>query len=187
MGPSGAGKTTLMDMLAQRKVIGNLSGQVLLGGRPVSSSFTRNTAYVPQEDNFIPCMTAWETVMFYADMCMPDSWSRSQREARCQEVLHMMGLERTKNTLVRACCATWIMLLARSDCGHKCNGSHLLLTSGCNNVTVKLQSRSIFACRKGCTSAYYWWICVLRHVICCCVPGWWSSAWWSHVERHVWW
>ena len=48
LGPSGAGKSTLMDILAQRKSVGNLSGFLLVNGRPATSSFIRKTAYVPQ-------------------------------------------------------------------------------------------------------------------------------------------
>eukprot|EP00877_Chromochloris_zofingiensis_P009782 jgi/Chrzof1/5057/Cz15g10060.t1 len=100
MGPSGAGKTTLMDMLAQRKVIGNLSGQVLLGGMPVGKSYTRHTAYVPQQDNFIPSMTCWENLKFYAAMMMPDEWNKHERKQRCHDVLGMVGLSHVKATLV---------------------------------------------------------------------------------------
>jgi hypothetical protein len=37
-----------MDILAQRKSMGNLSGFLLVNGRPATSSFIRKTAYVPQ-------------------------------------------------------------------------------------------------------------------------------------------
>jgi hypothetical protein len=37
-----------MDILAQRKSTGNLSGFLLANGRPTTSSFIRKTAYVPQ-------------------------------------------------------------------------------------------------------------------------------------------
>lgn len=37
-----------MDILAQRKSMGNLSGYLLVNGRPATSSFIRKTAYVPQ-------------------------------------------------------------------------------------------------------------------------------------------
>jgi ABC-type multidrug transport system fused ATPase/permease subunit len=45
MGASGAGKTTCLDVLAQRKNIGVISGDILLGGRPLGSDFARGTAY----------------------------------------------------------------------------------------------------------------------------------------------
>ena len=45
MGASGAGKTTALDVLAQRKNIGVITGDLLVDGRPLDPSFARNTAY----------------------------------------------------------------------------------------------------------------------------------------------
>ncbi len=45
MGASGAGKTTCLDVLAQRKNIGVIAGDVLVDGRPLTSDFARGTAY----------------------------------------------------------------------------------------------------------------------------------------------
>lgn len=45
MGASGAGKTTCLDVLAQRKNIGVITGEILLEGQTLSSSFARETAY----------------------------------------------------------------------------------------------------------------------------------------------
>ena len=40
-----SGKTTCLDVLAQRKNIGVVTGDVLVDGRPLSSDFARGTAY----------------------------------------------------------------------------------------------------------------------------------------------
>ena len=45
MGSSGAGKTTCLDVLAQRKNIGVISGSMLVDGRPIGGDFARGTAY----------------------------------------------------------------------------------------------------------------------------------------------
>ena len=50
MGASGAGKTTCLDVLAQRKNIGVITGDILVDGRPLSSDFARGTAYAEQMD-----------------------------------------------------------------------------------------------------------------------------------------
>lgn len=50
MGSSGAGKTTLMDVLAQRKTDGELSGDVLVDGQPLTASFQRSAGYCEQLD-----------------------------------------------------------------------------------------------------------------------------------------
>ena len=68
LGPSGAGKSTFMDILALRKSVGNLSGRLLVNGQRANKKFIKKTAYVPQEDNFVPTMTTWEVMSFYADV-----------------------------------------------------------------------------------------------------------------------
>ena len=45
MGASGAGKTTALDVLAQRKNIGVITGDLLVDGKPLGPSFARTTAY----------------------------------------------------------------------------------------------------------------------------------------------
>jgi ABC-type multidrug transport system ATPase subunit len=46
---SGAGKTTLMDVLAGRKTTGSITGEILVNGRPkVQQTFSRVTGYVEQ-------------------------------------------------------------------------------------------------------------------------------------------
>jgi len=100
LGPSGAGKSTLMDILAQRKSVGTLTGQLLVGGRPVARGFIRKTAYVPQDDNFVPTMTTMETMRFYAAIILPDSMGRAGRQQRVEEVLSAVGLGTHHKTLV---------------------------------------------------------------------------------------
>ena len=39
------GKTTCLDVLAQRKNIGVITGDVLVDGRPIGADFARGTAY----------------------------------------------------------------------------------------------------------------------------------------------
>jgi ABC-type multidrug transport system ATPase subunit len=68
LGPSGAGKSTFMDILALRKSVGTLSGRLLVNGARATKRFIKQTAYVPQEDNFVPTMTAWEVMNFYAEV-----------------------------------------------------------------------------------------------------------------------
>jgi len=45
MGASGAGKTTALDVLAQRKNVGVITGDLFVDGKPLDPSFARGTAY----------------------------------------------------------------------------------------------------------------------------------------------
>lgn len=59
MGPSGAGKTTLIECISGRRRVG-VSGDIFVRG---GDKRTR-LAYNAQDDSLMPCLTVWETLMF---------------------------------------------------------------------------------------------------------------------------
>lgn len=75
MGSSGAGKTTLMDVLAQRKSEGEIKGEVLMNGKPLSIAFQRTTGYCEQVDVHLPQATVREALEFSALLRQPRSLS----------------------------------------------------------------------------------------------------------------
>ena len=89
-----------MDILALRKSVGNLSGRILVNGARASKRFIKKTAYVPQEDNFVPTMTTWEVMAFYADIILPSRWTAQRRRERIREVLAEVGLAHAHRTIV---------------------------------------------------------------------------------------
>jgi len=67
MGSSGAGKTTLMDVIAMRKTSGTITGKIELNGFDQErTSFLRSSGYVEQFDVQQPELTIRETVVFSA-------------------------------------------------------------------------------------------------------------------------
>lgn len=67
VGVSGAGKTTLMDVLAGRKTGGVIEGSVYISGYPKrQDSFARISGYCEQTDVHSPCLTVWESLLFSA-------------------------------------------------------------------------------------------------------------------------
>ena len=65
MGSSGAGKTTLMDVIAMRKTSGDTTGKIELNGHEQERvSFLRSSGYVEQFDVQSPELTVRETVAF---------------------------------------------------------------------------------------------------------------------------
>ena len=65
MGSSGAGKTTLMDVIAMRKTSGEITGKIELNGHEQEkTSFLRSSGYVEQFDVQSPELTVRETVEF---------------------------------------------------------------------------------------------------------------------------
>lgn len=67
MGVSGAGKTTLMDVLAGRKTSGTIEGEIRIGGYPkVQETFARISGYCEQTDIHSQQITIEESVIFSA-------------------------------------------------------------------------------------------------------------------------
>ncbi|KAK9834196.1 hypothetical protein WJX81_007595 [Elliptochloris bilobata] len=99
IGPSGAGKSTLLDILSQRKG-GRVCGQVLMNGLPLGKAFQRHCAYVPQEDTFVPTLSAWETLKVHARLRSQRGTPAAEVHARTLRALAVMGLWRVRNTQV---------------------------------------------------------------------------------------
>lgn len=59
MGPSGAGKTTLIECISGRRKIG-VSGEIVVSG----GNKRTKLAYNAQDDSLMPCLTVFETLLF---------------------------------------------------------------------------------------------------------------------------
>jgi len=81
VGVSGAGKTTLMDVLAGRKTGGTIEGDVYISGFPKrQETFARISGYCEQNDVHSPCLTVVESLLFSACLRLPaDIDSETQR------------------------------------------------------------------------------------------------------------
>lgn len=92
MGVSGAGKTTLLDTLAQRVSTGVITGDMLVNGKPLPSSFQRSTGYVQQQDLHLETTTVREALRFSAMLRQPKSVSKAEKYAFVEEVIDMLGM-----------------------------------------------------------------------------------------------
>lgn len=67
MGVSGAGKTTLMDVLAGRKTSGYIEGRITVSGYPKKQeTFARIAGYCEQTDIHSPHVTVYESLQYSA-------------------------------------------------------------------------------------------------------------------------
>lgn len=67
MGVSGAGKTTLMDVLAGRKTGGYIEGSIKISGYPKKQeTFARISGYCEQNDIHSPHVTVYESLLYSA-------------------------------------------------------------------------------------------------------------------------
>ncbi|KAL0354748.1 UNVERIFIED_CONTAM: Pleiotropic drug resistance protein 1 [Sesamum radiatum] len=84
MGVSGAGKTTLMDVLAGRKTGGYIEGSITISGYPKKQeTFARISGYCEQNDIHSPYVTVYESLLFSAWLRLSpdvDSETRKVRE-----------------------------------------------------------------------------------------------------------
>lgn len=72
VGVSGAGKTTLMDVLAGRKTGGVIEGNINISGYPkIQETFARISGYCEQNDIHSPCLTVLESLLFSAWLRLP--------------------------------------------------------------------------------------------------------------------
>ncbi len=103
MGPSDAGKTTILDIIASRKSSGVISGQVLYNGQEraqLGASFTRILGYVPQDAHCIETLTVRETLMFTAELRLPSSFTQVQRSDICDDIEAQLGLQKVSGSRV---------------------------------------------------------------------------------------
>ncbi|KAJ5521119.1 CDR ABC transporter [Penicillium fimorum] len=100
MGVTGAGKTSLLDLLADRVTIGVVSGDMLIDGRLRDDSFQRKTGYVQQQDLHMETSTVREALVFSALLRQPASSPRREKIAYVEEVIHMLGMEEYADAVV---------------------------------------------------------------------------------------
>ncbi|RUS29334.1 putative ABC transporter, partial [Jimgerdemannia flammicorona] len=101
MGASGAGKTSLLDILARRMKKGEVKGDVLVNGRVVGDEeFKRVVGYVDQEDTMIPTLTVYETILYSALLRLPKSMSLEAKKYRVMETMHELGILAIKDSRI---------------------------------------------------------------------------------------
>ena len=100
MGVTGAGKTSLLDVLANRVTIGIVSGEMLIDGRLCDDSFQRKTGYVQQQDLHLETSTVREALVFSALLRQPATIPRQEKIAYVEEIIHMLGIEEYADAVV---------------------------------------------------------------------------------------
>ncbi|KAH9670320.1 ABC transporter G family member 37 [Citrus sinensis] len=101
MGVSGAGKTTLMDVLAGRKTSGYVEGEIKISGYPkVQETFARVSGYCEQTDIHSPNITVEESVIFSAWLRLAPEINSKTKAEFVNEVLETIELDAIKDSLV---------------------------------------------------------------------------------------
>ncbi|KXN92002.1 ATP-binding cassette sub-family G member 2 [Leucoagaricus sp. SymC.cos] len=99
LGPSGAGKTTLVEILAGKSKSGVISGQVLTpAGNDIQG--TPRIGFVPQQDILPPMLTVFEALLFAARLKLPESVPDTEKRERVDALLQKLGIEGIRNTRI---------------------------------------------------------------------------------------
>ncbi|VAI31675.1 unnamed protein product [Triticum turgidum subsp. durum] len=101
MGVSGAGKTTLMDVLAGRKTSGYIEGNITISGYPKKQeTFARVSGYCEQNDIHSPNVTVYESLAFSSWLRLPANVDSSTRKMFIDEVMELVELSPLRDALV---------------------------------------------------------------------------------------
>ncbi|KAJ4954216.1 hypothetical protein NE237_031048 [Protea cynaroides] len=143
MGPSGGGKTTLLNVLGGRLRSHNASGNITYNNQPFSKSLKRRIGFVLQDDIVFPHLTVKETLMYSALLRLPSTLTKEQKEEKAMNVISELGLERCQNTIIGG---GFLRGISGGERKRVCIGTELLLnpsllfldepTSGLDSTTA---------------------------------------------------
>ncbi|KAK9232138.1 hypothetical protein WN943_022381 [Citrus x changshan-huyou] len=101
MGVSGAGKTTLMDVLAGRKTGGYITGSIKISGYPKKhETFARISGYCEQNDIHSPFVTVHESLAFSAWLRLAPEVDSETRKMFIEEIMDLVELNPLRQSLV---------------------------------------------------------------------------------------
>ncbi|KAL7115972.1 hypothetical protein ACP275_04G214400 [Erythranthe tilingii] len=101
VGVSGAGKTTLMDVLAGRKTGGYTEGTITVSGYPKNqATFARVSGYCEQNDIHSPYVTIYESLLYSAWLRLAADVNTETRKMFVEEVMELVELNPIRNALV---------------------------------------------------------------------------------------
>lgn len=106
MGPTGCGKTSLLNVLAARLPAQGesnikLEGRVYLDGKLRSdSAFRKLSAYVLQDDKLYAHLTVKETLTLAAQFYLPTTMSETDKQEIVMDVITELGLLKAKDTII---------------------------------------------------------------------------------------
>ncbi|KAI6069477.1 ATP-binding cassette sub-family G member 2 isoform X4 [Aix galericulata] len=122
LGPTGSGKSSLLDILAARKDPHGLSGDILINGAPQPANFKCTSGYVvqvgqlremaavlqvhsshlhlPRDDVVMGTLTIRENFQFSAALRLPNSVKEQDRNERVNQIIKELGLSKVADSKV---------------------------------------------------------------------------------------
>ncbi|XP_032962516.1 broad substrate specificity ATP-binding cassette transporter ABCG2 isoform X2 [Rhinolophus ferrumequinum] len=100
LGPTGGGKSSLLDVLSARKDPQGLSGDVLINGAPRPANFKCTSGYVVQDDVVMGTLTVRENLQFSAALRLPTTMTNHEKNERINKVIQELGLAKVADSKV---------------------------------------------------------------------------------------
>ena len=101
MGPSGAGKTSLMEVISNQSKSGEVHGDFFLNGNEVNiKNIKQNAGFVFQDDVILRTMTVYEALLMSATLRLPESVSFIDKTNIVNEMISTLHLNKCKDTIV---------------------------------------------------------------------------------------
>ncbi|XP_039217157.1 broad substrate specificity ATP-binding cassette transporter ABCG2-like [Crotalus tigris] len=100
LGPTGSGKSSLLDILAARKDPHGLTGAVFINGAPQPANFKCISGYVVQDDVVMGTLTVRENFQFSAALRLPKTVKAYEKEERINQILKELGLTKVADSKV---------------------------------------------------------------------------------------
>jgi len=105
MGPSGGGKSTLLNILAGENLYGaKLRGNVLIDGKKRQKWYRHIMVYIPQQDELIPILTVKESVLYSGRLRLPWYYSKGRRVHKMYDVLEELKIDHVADSQVGGAC-----------------------------------------------------------------------------------
>jgi len=99
MGPSGAGKTTFVNLLTEK--VKRTSGTIYINGKKDSlKNYKKLIGFVPQEDVMLRELTVQDILLHSAKMRLPTSWTKEQKKSKVLEVIHFLELDHVVDSII---------------------------------------------------------------------------------------
>ena len=101
IGPSGAGKTSLIEILSGQSKTGIVTGNLFLNGNPSDINIMKKiSGFVFQDDIILKTMTVKEALYMSALLRLPETISNEEKENKVNEMISLLHLENCKDTIV---------------------------------------------------------------------------------------
>ena len=104
MGVSGAGKTTLMDVLAGRKTGGYIEGDIQISGFPKKQeTFARISSYCEYNDIHSPQVTIRESLLYSAFLRLPKDFDNETKVVSLQTLISFSNMTWCQIVILLTC------------------------------------------------------------------------------------